>query len=216
MADGTQKKVEDLRIGDKVLVFNHETGKLDISIVAANVHNGEEDRYATIINLVFNNGQKTRISFEHGFFDIDLNEYVYINENNYLSMIGHRFYTVDGSILTLSNAYITEENVKVYSPVTYKHLNIFSDNLLSIGGDLRGLFNIFELDEDMKVDVEKMNEDIEKYGLYTYDEWKEYLTYEQFVAFNAKYLKVSIGKGLVTKEEILRYIECYLKDQYVS
>lgn len=56
----------------------------------------------------------------------------------------------------------------------------------------------------MKINIEKMNKDIEKYGLFTYDEWDEYLSYEQFIAFNVKYLKVSIGKGLVTKEEIIR------------
>lgn len=210
MADGTQKKVEDLVIGDMVMVYNHNTGKLDVSQIVVNVHESQEAVNCSIINLIFSNGQKTRISFEHGFFDVDLNEYVYINEENYQSMVGHRFYMIDGSVVTLVDAYITNEEVRVYSPVTYKHLNIFADNLLSIGGDLRGLFNIFELDENMKINVEKMNEDIEKYGLYTYEEWKDYLTYEQFIAFNAKYLKISIAKGLVTKEEIIRYIESYL------
>ena len=210
MADGTQKKVEDLKVGDSVLVFNHATGQLDVSQIVVNVHESQKAVECSVINLIFNNGQKTRISFEHGFFDVDLNEYVYINESNYQSMIGHRFYMIDGSAGILTDAYITNEVVRVYSPVTYKHLNIFSDNLLSIGGDLRGLFNIFELDEEMKINIEKMNEDIEKYGLFTYDEWDEYLSYEQFIAFNVKYLKVSIGKGLVTKEEIIRYIESYL------
>lgn len=210
MADGTQKKVEDLVIGDMVMVYNHATGKLDASQVVVNVHESQEAVNCSIINLIFSNGQKTRISFEHGFFDVDLNEYVYINEENYHSMIGHRFYMIDGSIVSLVDAYITNEMVRVFSPVTYKHLNIFADNLLSIGGDLRGLFNIFELDENMKINVENMNEDIEKYGLYTYEEWKDYLTYEQFIAFNAKYLKISIAKGLITKEEIIRYIESYL------
>lgn len=210
MANGSQKKVEDLKIGDEVLVLNHKTGKLDISIVAVNVHESQSSVKATVINLIFDNGQNTRISFEHGFFDVILNQYVYINEENYQSMIGHHFYTMDGSSITLVDAYLTEEEVKVFSPVTYKHLNIFADNLLSIGGDLRGLFNIFEFNENMQIDIEKMNNDIEKYGLYEYDEWSEYLTYEQFIAFNVKYLKVSIGKGLVTKEEIIRYIKSYL------
>ena len=210
MADGTQKKIEDIKVGDYVKVFNHETGKIDTSFIAVNVHDNDEQVKTTIMNLMFDNGQITRISFEHGFFDVDLNEYVYINMDNYLSMIGRRFYTIDGSIITLTDVYITEEYVRVFSPVTYKHLNIFSDNLLSVGGDLRGLFNIFELDDEMKIDIDKMNADIEKYGLYTYDEWSEYLTLEQFDAFNVKYLKVSIGKGLVTKEEIMRYIYSYL------
>lgn len=82
--------------------------------------------------------------------------------------------------------------------------------MISIGGDLRGLFNIFELNDDMTINIEKMNEDIATYGLYTYEDWEDYLTKEEFDAFNAKYLKVSIGKGLTTKEEIIRYIESYL------
>lgn len=210
MADGSQKKVEDLKVGDAVMVFNHATGKFDTSFIAANVHEGEEARTTNVINLVFDNGQATRISFEHGFFDVDKNEYVYINESNYQSMIGHRFYNLDNEAVTLIDAYITEEAVKVYSPVSYKHLNIISDNLISIGGDLRGLFNIFELNDDMTINIEKMNEDIATYGLYTYEDWEDYLTKEEFDAFNAKYLKVSIGKGLTTKEEIIRYIKSYL------
>lgn len=210
MADGSQKKIEDLKVGDAVMVFNHATGKFDTSFIAANVHEGEEARTTNVINLVFDNGQTTRISFEHGFFDVDKNEYVYINESNYQSMIGHRFYNLDNEAVTLIDAYITEEAVKVYSPVSYKHLNIISDNLISIGGDLRGLFNIFELNDDMTINIEKMNEDIATYGLYTYEDWEDYLTKEEFDAFNAKYLKVSIGKGLTTKEEIIRYIESYL------
>lgn len=210
MADGTQKKIEDLKVGDAVMVFNHATGKFDTSFIAANVHEGEEARMVNVINLVFDNGQTTRISFEHGFFDVDKNEYVYINESNYKSMIGHRFYSMNNKAITLIDAYITKEEVRVYSPVSYKHLNIVSDNLISIGGDLRGLFNIFELNDDMTINIEKMNEDIATYGLYTYEDWKDYLTPEEFDAFNAKYLKVSIGKGLTTKEEIIRYIESYL------
>lgn len=210
MADGSYKKVEDLKVGDLVLVFNHETGKIDVSPVIVNVHDTEASKLITIINLVFSNGQTTRISFEHGFFDADLNKYVYINNQNYEEMIGHSFYAIDGSIVTLVDTYITEENVKVFSPVSYKHLNIFADDLLSIGGDINGLFNIFELNKNMTLNIEKFNEDIQKYGLYEYSEWCEYLTYEQFIAFNVKYLKVSVGKGLVTIDDILRYIDEYL------
>lgn len=39
---------------------------------------------------------------------------------------------IDSSERILTDAYITNEVVKVYSLVTYKHLNVFSDNLLSI------------------------------------------------------------------------------------
>jgi len=62
----------------------------------------------------------------------------------------------------------------------------------------------------MKYDEAKMQEDIEKYGLYTYDDFSEYVTYEQFIAFNGPYLKVLVGKGVLTYEEILNLIDIYV------
>ena len=56
-----------------------------------------------------------------------------------------------------------------------------------------------------------MAADIEKYGLFTYDDWKDYATEEQFAAFNGEYLKVAIGKGLVTVEELIGYINRFLQ-----
>ena len=62
----------------------------------------------------------------------------------------------------------------------------------------------------MKYDEEKMQADIEKYGLYTYEEFAEYVTYEQFIAFNGPYLKVLVGRGIVTFDEILNLINTYV------
>ena len=56
-----------------------------------------------------------------------------------------------------------------------------------------------------------MAADIEKYGLFTYDDWRDYATEEQFDAFNGACLKVAIGKGLVTVEEIVGYINRFLQ-----
>lgn len=215
MANGTIKLIENLKAGDKVKVFNHFTGKLDESVVAVNVHENSEATNSQIINLVFDDGITTRMSFEHGYFDIELNEYVYINMSNYKEHIGRSFASFDSfgnkKVVKLIDAYITVEKVKVFSPVTYKHLNIISDDLLSIGGDIRGLFNYFTLDKDMKVIKELMEQDIMYYGLYEYNEWKDKLTPIEFDAFNVKYLKISVGKGLVTLDEIYRYIDSYLR-----
>ena len=211
MGDNSTKFVENVHAGDIIKVFNHGTGTLENSVLAVNVHDGMDPLKCNIINIVLSNGNTTRISYEHGFYDTDENKYFYINETNYLDCIGKRIYSVKNEhIVTITNCYLTNETVRFFSPISYKHLNIISDGMLSIAGDMRGVFNYFELDKDMKVDKEKMNRDIEKYGLYSYEEWKEYLTYEQFDAFNVKYFKVSIGKGLVTKEEIIRYITSYL------
>ena len=72
--------------------------------------------------------------------------------------------------------------------------------------DIKGFLTYFEFGEGYMYDKEKMEADIEKYGLYTYDDWKHLGTYEEFVALNAKYLKIVIGKGYMTYEDILRLL----------
>jgi hypothetical protein len=56
-----------------------------------------------------------------------------------------------------------------------------------------------------------MQADIDRYGLYTYEDFADYLTVEQFEAFNVKYMKISVGKGQFTYEGILKMIDEYLK-----
>ena len=79
-------------------------------------------------------------------------------------------------------------------------------------GGINGLFNIFEVEsETMRYDVAAMENDIEQYGLFTYEEFAQMLPVPQevFDAFNAQYFKVAIGKGLVTEERLTQLIERY-------
>ena len=75
-----------------------------------------------------------------------------------------------------------------------------------------GLFNIFEVDsETMMYDAESMAADIDEYGLFTYEEFYEMYQIPEaiFEAVNGQYLKVSIGKGLITYEQIGELIDLY-------
>ena len=81
-------------------------------------------------------------------------------------------------------------------------------------GGIGGLFNIFDVDaETMTYDYEAMARDIETYGLFTYEELSQYaeLSREMFDAAGGQYLKVSIGKGNLTEEELIAMIERYSK-----
>jgi hypothetical protein len=69
----------------------------------------------------------------------------------------------------------------------------------------------YEIGEDMKYDAEKMKADIEKYGLYTYEDFADLCAYEQFVGFGLENFKVSVGKGAITWEEILYLISLHIK-----
>lgn len=214
MFDGSYKKVEDVKQGDLVLVFNHWTGKYDISPVLFN--DAEKPANVDVINLEFSDGTTIGVVSEHGFFDLDLNEYVYINQRNYHKYLGHKFYLMNDlqnprnyKAVALIKEYVTVKNTAVYSIVTYKHLNSFNNGLLSMPGGIEGLFNIFDLDNNMMVDKAKMKSDIEKYGIFAYDYFKNSISKEEFEAYNGKYLKVALGKGILTKEKLNELINRY-------
>lgn len=213
MADGSQKKVEDLQIGDMVVVFDHETGQWKHSPILVNVHSNKEKEWTNILNLKFDDDTILRIIQDHGLFDIDLNQYVWITVANYKEYLNHHFVSMsytEGKVvkkeIKLIDAFITNEYINVYSPASVWHLNLIANNLLSLSS---GMVNFFEYDENMTYDKQLMQQDIEKYGLYTYDDFKEYVSIEVFNAFPFKYFKVAVGKGLISFEEILLLINYY-------
>lgn len=213
MADGTKKKVEDLVYGDKVLVFNHDTGKLEVSTLIFNAHKDELISMQNVVNLHFSNGVVLRIVAHHGIFDLTLNEYVEISKDNVNDFIGHEFtyvsyvngqYVCESVVLT--DYQITEEYIKVYSPITANQINCFAEGFLTAPGLYNRLMNIFEYDYNMTVDVAKKQEDIEKYGLYDYSVFEEYVSYEIYQAFNGQYFRVAVEKGIITLDEIIQII----------
>ena len=58
-------------------------------------------------------------------------------------------------------------------------------------------------------DKDTLEADLEQYGEYTSDDFADYITYEQFVAFNDTYLKISVEKGYITWGEILELISIH-------
>ena len=214
MANGETKNAENIKPGDKVITFNHEKGTFESSTIIGNGHMEEEANMHVVIKLSFEDGNTTNLIYEHGFFDLTLNKYVYIREDNYQEFIGHDFVEADssGNKLTtkpvkLINVSVHEEYTKVYSPLTANNLNIVSDNMLSIAGALSGMFNIFEYEENgsLRYAPIKMQADIDKYGLLDYSYFEDLISYEAYEALPCKYLAVSIGKGLITWDEIYEY-----------
>lgn len=216
LADGTTKNIEDLTRDDMIIGWDFVTGKY-VSVPASILWN--HGKYLTnVINLKFSDGTIIRVVEEHGFFDIGENSYVFINESNYESYLHHTFVKttyVNGTFINesfeLIDAYITEETIGVYSLQTAYTINFVVDGALSITPMATdALISYFEMGDNLMYDQEKMQADIEKYGLYTYEDFAEYVTYEQFVAFNGAYLKVAVGKGLITWEEILELIRAFV------
>ena len=87
---------------------------------------------------------------------------------------------------------------------------------MSVTHVLVDVINSFEFNGNMLYDQEKMLADIERYGLYTYDEWAEYCDISVFEQYNIPVMKVGISKGLYTKEYIIGLINTYVLDDSVQ
>ncbi len=217
LADGRQVPVETLTGNEMLLVWNMRTGTFDVAPILFIDH----DALATykIINLRFSDGTHVKVISEHAFFDCSLNKYVYLREDAG-KFIGHWFnkQTTDanGNLIwikvQLTSVTITQEVTTAYSPVTYNHLCLYANGMLSMPGGIDGLINIFEVDgETMQINQAKYFEDIATYGLFTYEEFYELyqVPEEMFEACGGQYLKVAIGKGLLDYERLGQLIESY-------
>ena len=209
MADGTIKKVEDIKVGDIIMIFNHETGRYESSIVTTNAHNEIAWNMYEIINLVFDDGTKLRIINEHILFDYTMMQYVPINLETMYQYIGDEMASaelVDSKYVVgtkkLVSAYLTTEYTGVYNPVTYFHMNCVAEGLLTMPGAIMQVLNVFEYDSNLKYNEELKQKDIEAYGLYTYESFSDIITKEMFDSLPVHYMKVAIAKGHATETSI--------------
>ena len=214
--DYIEKEAKNFSLGDKILTFNHETGEFEFSpIVILNTSNLKE---LDILELTFSNGKTIKVITEHLFLNSTTRLYEKINYSNAEEKIGN-FYLFDDieggihhlSISKLINYKIYKETTVFYGMATAYNLNHVLNNAFSMSDGIDGLYNYFELNDYFVYDEIKKARDILKYGLYTYDDWDNYLSELEFNIFNVQYFKVSIGKNLLTEEKIIHYINKFLR-----
>lgn len=217
LADGSQKKIEDLKDTDMVLVWNFFTGEFDSAPVAFLLDHGEDIYNITV--LKFDDETEISIIAEHGFFDATLNQYVFITEENVSDFIGHEFLkqTVENGENKMVKTKLVSfekktERTNAWAPLSYSHMMMFANGLITVSPETTGLFGIFDVNkETLCYDQEKMNEDIEKYGLCEYENSEFYgiVSKELFDAFNGQYIYIALGKGLITEQDIFDLISAY-------
>ncbi|MBQ6796123.1 MAG: hypothetical protein IJO83_08305 [Clostridia bacterium] len=210
LADGSQQRIDSLT-GDEILkVWDFETGDYTEAPIAVLRNHGLSNN--TVITMEFDNGIVTKAVNAHGYYDADARRFVEITGENAENYAGHSFVveTEDGyTTAVLEKVTVEEKEVEAWSILTANNYNFIADGVFSITSSVGGLeyFMPYENDENLKIDAAKKQADIEKYGLFTYDEFKHILTEEQFEAINMPQIKVSVGKGYITMEDLMRVIE---------
>ncbi len=222
LAGGSRIAVEDLDGDEKVLVWNMFSGKYEASDIEFIVNHNEESKERRIIHAYFSDGTDIQIIKDHGFFDLDLNKFVLIDETNYKDYIGHWFVkeSLDGKKqhekVQLTDVNMESRVCKVYEVITPKNLTCFTNGLLSVSSLLDTFCNIFVVDSNtLTYDKELMEKDIEKYGLFSYEEYTDKLSKEAFEVLNLRYMKIALGKGIITKEHRM-YLRKFFNENSAS
>ena len=209
MGDGTYQAIENLKAGDIIMTWNFHSGNYEAMPISLYWNHGES--LYEIINLEFSNGNTIKVILEHGLFSVEENKFVYINASNYNNYIGKQFVAYGENqsyeYVTLNNAYVTTEITGNYSLRSAFNDNAIAYNMFTLTvEDYSGMLTYFEVGDNMKYDKEKMEADINAYGLYSFEEWSDYFTVEEFYALNGQYFKVLVGKGIVTRDDIMALI----------
>lgn len=215
LADGSQKEIQHVTYEDELLVWDFYKGEYAV-MPSSIVMNHGYDTYR-VLTLKFADGTTVNTINGHGFFDAYESKFIILSEKNVEDYIGHKFVKHNGdgySATTLIDYSVKEEYTESWSVLTAVHYNCILEGMLTLTpAEVEGSPDYlmpFEINNNMKYDKFKMLRDIRKYGLYTYDEFSEYMTREQFEALNLANFKVSVGKGYISYDEIMKLIGIHI------
>lgn len=205
------KPVEDLISDDLILSYNHYTGQYEYQPIFAVVNHGES--LYDVVELYFDDGSYIGLIATHGLYDLTLNKYVEITQSNYKEYVNHKFakYNENGDTdeVVLVSCSIVEKLTSSYTVITANNYNCVANGLLNVTSMLHGFYNIFDYIDNMMYNPLQVQTAIAAYGLFAYEEWSDYVSYEIFTAINGPYFKLAVGNGSITYSEIYHVIEWY-------
>ena len=214
LADGKQVRIDEVTYSDQLMVWDFYEGKYT-TVPAALIVNHGEDIY-DVIKLTFEDGTVVKAVNGHAFFDVDRNEMALLTPENAKSFVGDMFAKMDGNTyksVKLVNCEVTKEFTGSYTLVSAGHYNFFVEEMFSLTNSMHPLLAGLEVGENMQYDKATLKADRKKSGQYTYKDFADYITYEQFVAFNGPDLKISVDKGTVSFGFIIGLISEYLNNK---
>ena len=180
LADGTEKRVDELQDDDRLMIWDFDRGCLSEAGITF-FHRVKEE--APVLRVSFSDGTDVGVVMEHAFFDLTDRKFVAIRSaNQALELLGHRFAKLSGGKLT---------------EVTLT--GIMED------GTTDSYYNVFDLEKnELKYDAAKKAAEIEAVGEIPYEVFASVASRELYDRNNAGWFSVSIAKGLTTAEALIR------------
>jgi|GEM_PF-5004723 len=204
--DGTMRPVEQLTGEEYLLAWDFTKG----GFTAARILFVEslDLRYFEIIHLFFCDGTDVKVIYHHAFWNFDLNSYSLFTASSAENYIGHRFKRHNNDLsgfmaVTLINVEIYFKYTTAWSPVTVTHLNFYVNSLITMPGATSPFMNVLNVNADTMTFCQKQRAlDIETYGLFAFEDLEHLVPVEIFYALQLQYLRIAIGKGMMTIDEM--------------
>lgn len=203
--------IKDLNFNDKVLTFNHFTSEFEYQDILLKVNH--KPRECNIITLKFENTEIEVVN-SHGFYNVEQNQYVSINSNNFMSYIGKKFLCFgNGQIKTMKllEATATKKIMRGYAIITNKNFNAVCNELLNVTDLTDSLYNIYNYNKNYSYDKKDIKEKLNKYGYLEYELFKDVISKNIFDSFNGKYFKHKLLSGEITPVKVLHYLNIFKK-----
>ena len=214
LADGSEVLIKDMIGNEEVLTYNLDTGVFEGKEMLGLYHH-DTGTYR-VMSLKFDNDKTVELIGNHHLLNVTKHEYSKLSNDNFKDYIGDEFMLSDGYSAKLISAELIRKYTGVYSIISKKNENFIINGFVSLSG-IPSDVNIqrYEIGEDMKYDQAKKQADIERYGLFTYDEWKNFVSEEEFDGINAAEYKILIEKNMITYEDIFLFVKTIQSDKVV-
>lgn len=212
ISDGKEIPVSELKEDDKIQAWDFDSGCVVAVPLTAFFRRKRKDG-ADVIRVDFEDGSSVGVIKEHLFFDLDEKKFVAVNADSQ-NFIGHEFAKVtdNGKVIPVrvKAIYYDDKAEMTYAPQCEGHLNFIAEGFITGNDGQLGLCNRFDFDTDtMTYDLDKKNADLQRYGLLDYEKLKDIVSREFFDGNHIEEFSVSIGKGLMSEQELRKYLSMY-------
>jgi len=216
LSDGSTKEIQYVTYSDEILCWDFYNGgyKFQKPVLFYECINKNE---GNTTKLFFSDNTSISIFAHHKLLNAETLEWVTIRSSNVEQFVGQSFIKIDDrnnntcKAVELTGYEISTQDIIGYSLLIAEYLNCVVDDFFSLEVPLgyEELFIIFDIEENMRYDSDKIEEDIANYGLFTYDDFKDYVSESQFYALCGHYMKIPVAKGLSTPEDMMKLALSY-------
>lgn len=199
MKDGSKKPVEDVQLGEEVLTWNFFTGSYEAQpVMYLKVNPIICDAYI----MKFDNGQEITSIGSHAFYDYSLKQFVEVSKAHYQEYINDYFYFETG-ISRLMDITPIDYRGNCYVVMPIETGNCFANDLLNTIPEYISFSQLAPVDDDMKYDQNKLEENLATFGYANYSDYQDYVSEELFCAYGGVYLNVLFGLGNLDIDTLL-------------